>query len=66
MPTMFHPGDDCLCPIQVLLPPGDNGENQEAAANKGSVINDDLYKFKALNGHQRPLKAPDHNWKVHI
>ena len=27
------------------------------------MSNDDLYKFKALNGHQGPLKAPETNWK---
>ena len=33
-PTIFHLGDDYLCPSKILLPPGDNGENLEAAANK--------------------------------
>ena len=109
-PTMFHLGDDYLCPTKILLPPGDNGErlrakvtikmveviekadgervqnlsyilgidtgkveeiiyysqlvdHQEAAANEENEINDDLYKFRALNGHQGPLKATDPNWK---
>ena len=57
--TMFHLGDDCFCPSKILLPPGDNGENLEAAANEENKINDDLYKFRALNGHQGPPKAPD-------
>ena len=104
MPTMFHLGDDDLCPTKILLPPVDNGERlraqvtinmveviekadgervqnlsyilgigngkveeiiyysqqvnyQEAAANEENEINDDLYKFRALNGHQGPLKA---------
>ena len=61
-PTMFHLGDDYLCPSKILLPPGDNGENLEAAANKKNKINDDLYKFRALNDHQDP-KAPDPSLK---
>ena len=58
-PTMFHLGDDYLCTTKILLPPGDNGENLEAAANEESKINDDLYELKALIGYQRPPKAPD-------
>ena len=38
-------------------------DHQEAAANEENEINDDLYKFRALNGHQGPLKATDPNWK---
>ena len=56
-PTMFHLGDDYLWPSKILLPPGDNGENLEAAANKKTEINDDLYRSRALNGHQGPPKA---------
>ena len=33
-PTTFHLGDDNLCTTKVLLPPGDNGENLDAAANE--------------------------------
>ena len=62
-PTMFHLGDDYLCPSKILLPPGDNGKNPEAAANEENKINDDLYKFRALKDHQGPLKAPDPNLK---
>ena len=61
--TMFHHGDVYFCPSKSLLPPGDNGENLEAAANEENEINDDLYKFRALYGHQRPPKAPDPNLK---
>ena len=57
-PTTFHLGNDYLCTTKILLPPGDNGENLETAANDESQINDDLYKLKALIGHQRPTKAP--------
>ena len=57
-PNMFHLGDDYLCTTKILLPTGDNGENLEAAAKGESEINDDLYKLKALIGHQGPLKAP--------
>ena len=35
----------------------------EAAANEDNEISDDLYKFRALIGHQGPLKPPDPNWK---
>ena len=61
--TMFHLGDDYLCTTIILLPPGDNGENLDAAANEDSEMNDDLYKLKALIGHQGPLKASGPNWK---
>ena len=61
-PTMFHLGDDYFCPSKILLPPGDNG-NLGAAANKKNKINDDLYRFRTLNGHQGPPKAPDPNLK---
>ena len=61
MPTMFHLDDDYLCTTKILLPPGDNGENLEAAVNGESKIIDDLYKLKALIGHQGPLKAPGSN-----
>ena len=53
-PTMFHLGDDHHCPSKILLPTGDNGENLKAAANEENKINDDLYKFRALNDHQGP------------
>ena len=109
-PTMFHPGDDHLCPTKILLSPDDNGErlfanvavkvvediekangerfqnlsynlgtgnckveeiisysqhvdHQEAAANEENKTNDDLYKLRALIGHQGPPKAPDPNLK---
>ena len=61
--TMFHLGDDYLGTAKILLPPGDNGENLEAAANEECEINDDLYKLKALIGHQRSPKAPNLNLK---
>ena len=32
-------------------------------ANEDNGISDDLYKFRALIGHQGPLKATDPNWK---
>ena len=38
-------------------------DHLEAAANKDNEISDDLYKFRALIGHQGPLKATDPNWK---
>ena len=59
--TKVHLGDDYLCPTKILLFPGDIGEDLEAATNKVSKINDDLYKLKALIGHQGPLKAPGPN-----
>ena len=60
-PTMLHLGDDYLCTTKILLPPGDNGENLEAAANEECEINDDLYKLKALVGHHRP---PRHQTQI--
>ena len=112
-PTMFHPGDDYLCPTRILLPPEDNGErllanvvikvvediekvdgerlqnlsynlgtgngkveeiisysqlvdHLEATANEENKRNDDLYKLRALIGHQGPPpppQAPDPNLK---
>ena len=109
-PTMYHLGDNYVCPTKLLLPLGENGErlrakvtrkvveviekadgervqnlsyilgidngkveeiicysplvdHQEAAANEENKINDDLYKVRALNGHQGPLKATDPNSK---
>ena len=53
-PTMFHLGDDYLCTTKILLPPRYHGEYLDAAANDKNKINDDLYKFRALIGFQRP------------
>ena len=39
------------------------GDLLEAAANEDNEISDDLFKFRALIGHQGPLKATDPNWK---
>ena len=108
--TMFHLGDDHLCPHKFLLPPEDNGEKLRARVTRNVVevtekadwervgkfsyilgigngkldkitscnqlvdhldaavieenkINDVLYKFRALIGHQGPLKATDLNLK---
>ena len=55
-PTMFHHGDDYLCTTIIQLPLGDNGKNLDAAVNENVEINDDLYKLKALIGHQRPRR----------
>ena len=38
-------------------------DHLEAAANEDNEISDDIYKFRALIGHQGPLKATDPNWK---
>ena len=38
-------------------------DHLEAAANEDNEISDDLYKFRALIGHQGPLKPTDPNWK---
>ena len=38
-------------------------DHLEAAANEDNKISDDLYKFRAIIGHQGPLKPTDHNWK---
>ena len=35
----------------------------ESAANEDNEISDDLFKFRALIGHQGPLKPTDLNWK---
>ena len=37
-------------------------DHLEAAANDENEINDDLFKFRALIGHQGPLKPTDPNW----
>ena len=38
-------------------------DHLEAASNDDNEISDDLFKFRALIGHQGPLKPPDLNWK---
>ena len=38
-------------------------DHVEAAANEDNEISDDLFKFRALIGHQGPLKPTDPNWK---
>ena len=38
-------------------------DHLEAAANDDNEISDDLFKFRALIGHQGPLKLTDLNWK---
>ena len=38
-------------------------DHLEAAANEDNEIGDDLYKFRALIGHQGPLRPTDPNWK---
>ena len=38
-------------------------DHLEAAANEDNKISEDLYKFRALIGHQGLLKATDPNWK---
>ena len=38
-------------------------DHLEATANEENETTDDLYKLKALIGHQRPLKAPNPNLK---
>ena len=51
--TLFHLGDEFLCTSKIHLPPGDNGEILEAAANEEGVIQDVQYKFEALNDPPR-------------
>ena len=36
-PTMFHLGDDYLCPTKIVLPPGDNGERLRAKVTRKVV-----------------------------
>ena len=38
-------------------------DHLEGAANEDNEISDDLFKFRALIGHQGPLKPTDPNWK---
>ena len=38
-------------------------DNLEAEANEDNEISDDLFKFRALIGHQGPLRPTDPNWK---
>ena len=38
-------------------------DHLEAAADEDNEINDDLFKFRALIGHQGTLKPTDPNWK---
>ena len=38
-------------------------DHLKAAVNEDNEISDDLYKFRALIGSQRPLNTTDPNWK---
>ena len=38
-------------------------DHLEAGANEPNKISNDLYKFRALIGHQGQLKPTDPNWK---
>ena len=38
-------------------------DHLESAANEDNKISDDLFKFRALIGHQGPLKPTNTNWK---
>ena len=38
-------------------------DHLDAAANDDNEISDDLFKFRALIGHQGPFKQTDPNWK---
>ena len=38
-------------------------DHLEAATKEDNEISDDLYKFRALIGHQGLLKPTDPNWK---
>ena len=38
-------------------------DHLEPAANEDNKISDDLFKFRALIGHQGPLRQTDPNWK---
>ena len=38
-------------------------DHLEAAANEDNEISDDLFKLRALIGHQGPLKPTNPNWK---
>ena len=38
-------------------------DHLEAATNEDNEISNNLYKFRALIGHQGPLKPTDPNWK---
>ena len=58
---MFHIGENHVCSQQILLPPGDNGKNLEAADTADNEIHDDLYKLREPIGHEGHLKAPDPN-----
>ena len=38
-------------------------DHLEAAANEANEISNDLFKFRAVIGHQGPLKPTDPNWQ---
>ena len=48
--------EELICYIQLV-------DHLEAAANEDNEISDDLFKFRAIIGHQGPLKPTDPNWK---
>ena len=48
--------EERICYIQLV-------DHLEAAANEDNEISDDLFKSRAIIGHQGPLKPTDPNWK---
>ena len=61
--NVFHLGDAYICSTKILLPLETMGRLWKLQPMGKTKINDDLYKFGALNGHQRPPKTPDPNLK---
>ena len=51
---------------KILLPPGDNGENLDDEANKKNGINDDLYKFRALNDRAQGTRSQFEKCKYNV
>ena len=51
------------CKLEEIISYNQLVDHLEAAGNDDNEISDDLFKFRALIGHQGPLKPTDPSWK---
>ena len=51
------------CKVEEIISYNQLVDHLEAAANEDNEMSDDLFKFRALIGHQGPVKPTDQNWK---
>ena len=51
------------CKLEEIISYNQLVDHLEAGGNDDNEISDDLFKFRALIGHQGPLKPTDPSWK---